>query len=151
MSLRGRSALDRANLFPDLAFHKSLIEKKELTRCKEERHELPPRLWSYFSSSSEIIYLGSEEPRLRAESQEALKPAVASWSQWGLVFIVSNLGIHYAEYFRSNKTISFVILGKTGLRKFLLKSCKIFAELLDYEQNRTETHDLFMAHLCIIS
>ena len=45
----------------------------------------------------------------REGSQEALKPAVASWSQRGSVFIVSNLGIHYAEYFRSNKTISFVI------------------------------------------
>ena len=40
--MKGRSALDGAMLFPDLAFHKSLIEK-ELTRCKEEeQYELPP-------------------------------------------------------------------------------------------------------------
>lgn len=128
--MKGRSALDGAMLFPDLAFHKSLIEK-ELTRCKEEeQYELPPLLWSSSSGSgAEIIYHGlqsGDQGWEKRESQEALKPAVASWSQRGSVFIVSNLGIHYAEYFRSNKTISFVIQWKTGLRKFLLESSKSF-------------------------
>ena len=60
--------------------------------------------------------------RTKAESRESRvsKPDVASWSQQCPVFIVSNLGIHYAEYLRSNKTISFVIQGKTGLPKLLL-------------------------------
>lgn len=40
---RKETALDGENLFPDLAFHKSLIEE-ELTRCKEEQYELPPVL-----------------------------------------------------------------------------------------------------------
>ena len=50
--------------------------------------------------------------RTRAERgvKRLLKPAVTSQRQRGSVFIVSNLGIHYSEYFRSNKTIFSVIL-----------------------------------------
>ena len=124
------SALGGAIVFLTLHFTNLFLRKSWLGAKRSNTSCRLTWLWPN-STGAGITYHGLQMSergqRRRAEgSQEALKPAVASWSQRGSVFIVSNLRIHYAEYFRSNKTISFVVQWKTGLRKFLLESFKSF-------------------------
>ena len=64
-----------------------------LTTCKEERHELPPRLWPY-SSSAEIIYHGSEnqgwEQRVKRLFNQ-LSQAGVSGAQFLLFLILESI------------------------------------------------------------